>query len=450
MALLFSALVENNLAPCLAAQAPPSHGEQVWLTVSDIHLNLFDHARRLSPYQTDTNAALFESAIERMKRAAPNARVILLPGDFLAHDFAHNAGQTGETPERAGVQTMRWIAGAFEHAFPKAQFAIALGNNDVPCGDYRSANGSAYLAAIARIWQPLVDRGGASPDFASSFTLGGYYVARLPVRRLRLFVLNTVLLSSRYKGDCRGDDFEAPSRELAWLQSALRAGPAGVRNVVMMHIPPGFDAVSTDYVRRIFAWPFLKPGYNLPLVDALAVPRDHVEYAIAGHAHRFDFRLAGDVPIVVLGSLSPIYGNDPTFNVLRVSPDGSLRDMDVYAFDEYMHAWVGPRSFDRIWGSSRVDGSTLVRLHARLENDAAARTRWNYQAEGWPSYLTDTPGAWSEHRWRVSWCAQRFLVSGYARCAGVKQRDYLLSLILAAIAAALAALALYVRRRRQS
>jgi Calcineurin-like phosphoesterase len=449
IAVPFLMCVLDNLAPCSAAQAALAHGEQVWLAVSDIHLNLFDRSRRPSPYRSDTNPALFESAIERMKRAAPNATVILLPGDFLAHNIARHVRGTGETPEKAGAQTMQWIAEAFNRAFPTAQFAIAIGNNDIPCGDYRSAAGSAYLATVARTWAPMVNRGGASPDFASSFRSGAYYAANLPLHGLRLFVLDTVRLSSQYRGDCRGNDSQSAAGELAWLQSRLRSGPAGVRNIVMMHIPPGFDVVSTDYVQKLFAWPFLKPEYNAGLVDALATPRNRVDYAIAGHLHRFDFRLAGNVPIVVLGSLSPIYGNDPTFNVLHVSADGSLRDIDVYAFDEYVQAWIGPRRFDRTWESSRIDASTLERLHARLARDASARSRWNYQAEGWPTYLKDSPGGWGERRWLVAWCAQTFLGSGFAQCAGIQRREYILSVIFVLLAAALAALLVHMSRLRR-
>ena len=89
-----------------------------------------------------------------------------------------------------------------------------------------------------------------------------------------------------------------------------------------MHVPPGLNAFATQYVRDFIAWPFLSARYNSELPDALASPSGSVFYAIAGHTHRFDFRLAGGVPIVVLGALSPIYDNNPAYYALRLAPDG--------------------------------------------------------------------------------------------------------------------------------
>lgn len=438
------------LALASAARAASARGEQVWLAVSDIHLNIFDRSSRPSPYGRDANPALFESALIQMKHAVPNPAVVLIPGDFFVHHFAQRAAHYAGAPDEAGIETMRRIAAAFNRAFPNAQFAIALGNNDAPCGDYRSAGGSSYLGAVARIWAPLVNRGEASPEFAASFRRSGNYTVRLPVRGLRLVVLNTVPLSSLYRGDCGGDDFQAASQELAWLAATLRATPFRTRNIVMMHIPPGFDALSTDYVRGFLAWPFLNPRYNAPLVSALTTSGNRVAYAIASHTHHFDFRLAGNVPIVVLGSLSPIYRNNPTFYTLRISADGSLRDIDFHSFDERSQSWLAARSFDRTWGGDRIDASSLLRLHALLQNVPDARALWDQQANGWPSTRVG-PGTWAGKRWRVAWCAQTFLTAGFVQCAGVQRRVQTLGLLalVSVIAALLLVVVLRSRGRTQ-
>ena len=303
--LVFSAL----LCACTGTvEAASRQGGQIWLAVSDVHLDPFDRSARASSVGYDSNMALFRSALTQMKRAAPDPSVVLLPGDFLEHHFAGHVRESGDadTPDQAGIRTMQQIASALGRTYPKAQFAIALGNNDAPCGDYRSAEGSAYLASVARIWAPLVDRRNAAPNFAVSLARDGHYTLDLPVRGLRLVVVNTLLFSQQYRGNCGSSDGDA-SKELMWLQRTLRGSPAGTRNVVMMHIPPGFDPFSTQYVHGFLAWPFLRARYNLALGDALSASADRVTYAIAGHAHRFDFRLAGNVPIVVLGSLSPSF-----------------------------------------------------------------------------------------------------------------------------------------------
>jgi hypothetical protein len=391
-----------------------------------------------------------------MKRAAPDPSVILLPGDFLEHHFAEDVRASGdaETPDQAGIGTMQQIVSAFGRAFPKAQFAIALGNNDAPCGDYRSADGSAYLRNVARIWAPLVDRRNAAPDFAASFARNGYYTSQLPIRGLRLVALDTLLFSQQYRGNCGGSE-GGPSKELSWLQAILRRSPAGTRNVIMMHIPPGFDPFSTQIAHGFLAWPFLRSPYNRILVNALSANSDRIAFALAAHAHRFDFRLAGKVPMPILGSLSPIFHNNPAFYVLHVSREGSIRDIDVYNFDESLQKWLPKRSFDATWQIVQVDDASLARLHARLEVDAAMREAWGAQANGWPPTDLAQAGPWATRWWRAQWCAQTFLVSHYAECAHIEERTAVLrlfavvgALISVVVVASLATLA--VKRRRPS
>jgi Calcineurin-like phosphoesterase len=438
------------LATLLMGQTP-SVRQQVWLGMSDIHLDPFDRSPFPSRYGEDANPALFYAALAQMKRAVPNPALVLLPGDFFAHHFARRArAHPGAgTPDAAGIATMRQIALALARTFPHAQFAIALGNNDAPCGDYRSTNGSAYLAAVTRIWEPLVNRGGAAPGFASSFARGGYYTAKLPLAGLRLIVLNTIAMSTEYAGNCGDDGAHSASAELTWLQSVLRSPPDDERNVVVMHIPPGFDAFATEYVHGFVAWRFLKTSYDTALVDMLTAPANRVAYAIAGHAHRFDFRLAGDVPIIVLGSISPIYDNNPAFYALHVDGN-SLRDIDVFTFDNWTQAWTPARSFARTWGVGRMDAAALSKLHERLAFDPAMRARWDEQANGWPSYRVLRP-TWTRW-WRVPWCAQNLLTPDFDDCAGIARRVEVARTVLAAgglaVAVLLAVCVVLLLRRR--
>ncbi len=419
-----------------------------WLAASDLHLNPFDASAAPSPYGRDANAALVRAAVAEMKRAEPNPAVVVIAGDFFVHKFAQRAGRAHGPGnlDRAGVDTMREIANAFGRAFPKAQFAIALGNNDAPCGDYHSADGSAYLASVARIWAPLVNRNGAAPDFRSSFARGGYYSGALPLHEVRLIVLNTVPFSRNYRGNCPSAASAAASAQLAWLAATLRRNRATSRTIVLMHIPPGFDPFSTAFAHGFVAWPFLETPYATRLSALLADPANRVTLAIAGHAHRLDYRLAGEVPILVLGAISPIYDNNPAFYTLRLAADGSLRDFDTHVFDEPTQTWRDHPSFDATWGVARVDGASLQRLHGRLESDPALRRRWDEQAAGWPSDGVVQLGTWGRW-WRASWCAQTTLTQGFAQCAGIEPRIEFVRLLApaAALAAALLVLAAFAR-----
>jgi hypothetical protein len=438
-----------SLACVLALwEAPAAAGQrgETWLVVSDIHLDPFDRSSRPSAPGFDTNLTLFESAVSQMKRSAPDPNVVLLPGDFLMHEFAQNV-PSGEGTEVAALRTMRTIAETLGRAFPTAQFAIALGNNDTPCGDYASSDASEYQSELARIWAPLVNRRGASPRFVATFGRNGYYSATLPVPGLRLVALNTVLFSSRYRGNCGRGDGAAGDRQMAWLADTLTHTRA--RNVVMMHIPPGFDAFSTEYVGGLVALPFLRAKENRGLIAALSTARDRVAYAIAGHTHQFDLRTAGGVPDVVFGSLSPIFGGDPAFYVVRLVPDGSLADIETHSFDETRQSWLPGRDFDRTWGVTRIDGASAAALHARLARDPQARETWDQTAGSAAGFAGISP-AWQRRMWRVAWCAQDLGIPSFAQCANIEGRSRFLLfvvLIVVLVAAGAGATTLVIRSR---
>ncbi|MBV8117884.1 MAG: hypothetical protein JOZ01_07880, partial [Candidatus Eremiobacteraeota bacterium] len=366
------------------------------------------------------------------------------------HDFNHvaRARGNGATVEAQALRTMDGIARSFAHAFPRAQFAIALGNNDSPCGDYRSALRTPYLAALAHIWAPLVNRGGAAPGFERDFAAGGHYTAGLPIWGLRLIALDDVPLASEYAGDCGAAFGYPPAAELRWLESALASTPARTRNVVLMHLPPGFDAFVTQRIAGLAIVRFLYPDANAQLLEALATPANRVVFAIAGHTHRFDFRLDGAVPILVFGSLSPVYHNNPAFFTLAVARDGSIRDISTYAFDEWSQEWQPPRRFDAIWHVRNIDAATLTALHARLEREPAMRRIWDAAASGWPSNWHVTWSGWGT-AWRVPWCAQTYVNDGFARCAGLVVRTLLFRLVLILLIA-LATITLVLRLRSRS
>jgi sphingomyelin phosphodiesterase acid-like 3 len=417
---------------------------QTWLVVSDIHLDPFNRSSYPSLPGRDTNLALFSSALAEMRRDVPNPSMVLLPGDFLVHNFPAVArrDESGASVNGAGLNAMRFIEAAFARAYPHARFAIALGNNDAPCGDYHSDIGDDYLASLTRLWAPLIDRQGAAPTFASTFSHGGYYTVALPIAGFRLVVLNTILFSSEFKGACTGRATGGAREELEWTKATLQATPAGLRNVVMMHIPPGYDAVSTQATKGFVPWAFLNANDNAALIAALTDERDRVAYAFAGHTHRFDFRLIGDVPMLLFGSISPIYSNNPAFYAVRVRSDGLLRDIDVYTYDEWSGVWTPRRSFDRTWSVERIDAPALNRIHERLAVEPAMRQRWDLASNGWPS---NPDGAWATwgRWWRISWCAQTVLQSGFARCAGIERRvavGRLLAGVIVAGGIALAAL----------
>jgi hypothetical protein len=423
MRLVFAALLLLCLLP-LSAQA-----DQEWLVASDLHVNPFDSRPDPSGYTVDTNWVLFENSLAEMRRTVPNPAVVVIAGDFLAHSFDAKVHQfaPGETVNGAAQSTMSRIVREFGRAFPHAQFLITLGNNDDPCGDYRTAPNSAYLQRVAQIWEPLVNRGGAAPDFARDFSHGGYYTVNLRGSHSRAVVLDDVFWSFLYRSCGSG---APPPRQLTWLNHTLTQTPGGTRNIVLMHIPPGADAAGTLIAHRFFIVPFLRPNDDSALTSAFAKHRASIAFAVVGHTHRSTFRLVGGVPVLVAPAISPIYKNNPAFLRLLVESSGTLRDYTQFADDLYGDGWFPQFDFAKTYGVSPFDAHSLQVAQQRIGANPDIRAVWI------DSLMAGAPDT-SEIRWawRSYWCAQEFTAARYASCAGDQRRVVLLPLVLLAIAA---------------
>jgi hypothetical protein len=364
----------------------------------------------------------------------PDPQVVVIAGDELAHQWRDVAREGGLPPERAALVADERIAGDLAAAFPRAQFVIATGNNDEPCGDYRSSSGGAYREALARIWAPLAGRGNASPDFARDFAASGHYVARLP-GGMRAVVVNSVVLSAFYGGDCNGGNRDAGERELQWLDAALGASPDPA--IVVMHVPPGFDGQTTAMLRDAYAFPLLDRSKGERFDGILARYRERVPFAIAGHLHRFDFRIAGGVPVAIASSISPVYRNNPAFYELRVTPSGIAGILPV-VYDPNRDRFVRRPDLAALLGLPAFDAASLRAFSERLRHDPAMRATWLSVHDVWGPKSGD---------WKALVCAQTELGDGYAWCAGVAQRQIAASIIAGLAIAGSAAFA-YLRRRR--
>jgi hypothetical protein len=408
---------------------------QPWLVVSDLHVEPFDNSSTPATYGSDANWALFDAAIAQMRRTEPNPRVVVIGGDFLAHHFgsAVAAANTHSSVTAVAEAEMARIARSFARAFPRAQFLITMGNNDDPCGDYSTAPNSAYLAALARIWAPLVNRGGVAPAFLRDFSHAGYYTARLPFARGRAVVLNDVYWSIVYHA-CGRVSGNPSTQQLAWLSRTLKE--RSTRDVLLMHIPPGIDENSTLMARRFIMVSFLRSSVESQFEQIVSSNVPRISFILAGHMHQNEFRLAGRAPVLVAPSISPVYGNNPAFLRLDVKEDGTLSDYQQFAYVPERGEWTQIIDFDRAFGVDAFTAASLAGIHERLGRDGSLRETWSAAMGGGslnrrPDYKT----------WRAFWCAQTFTGPGYAACAGDQRRVAALP-IAAALVAAIVLLAL--------
>ena len=409
-----------------------------------MHYTPFLGGREPSVWGYDTNGALLDSLLAQLVREDPDPPVVVIAGDFLAHGF----------PLAKAGATMAYLAKRFDATFPHAQFVITLGNNDSDCGDYESVLDGPFLHAVARAWEPLVNRHGAAPGFARTFSHDGGYTATLPVPHRRAVVINDIYQTVRYRNRCGSGNPAATS--LGDLEVALRGGPPDERSWIVMHVPPGIDAYSTAHLgHHLFIVPFMRPEARERLVDAIDDPRSRVSLLIAGHTHHFAFRLtdakhpARNVPILVAPSVSPIFGNSPSYLTLDVDAAGDVGNVAETSYVAGRWQRTGDLASE---GVASFTAPALVEYEARLEANPALVERYKHLYSG---------GAASEispRNYRTYWCAATALSAEDAekctRSGGISVFTGR-ALVLAGVVALLAAFAVFaivraIRRRRRA
>ncbi|MGZ3508370.1 MAG: metallophosphoesterase [Vulcanimicrobiaceae bacterium] len=395
LALLFCAF-----GPARAAAAP-------WLVVSDVHYNPAGSADRLSGFGEDTDPALLAASLAAMRRIDPNPPVVLVTGDLLAHNFR---------PGYA-LSTMADLAHRFNEVFPHSQFILVLGNNDSNCGDYRSQPGSEFMRGVAAAWAPLVNRNGAAPSFRRDFSQRGSYVAKLPAPGLRAVVIDDIPWSWRYQ-PCGNTKPNAADDQLRWLRQTLSATPAGEKNWLVMHIPPGVDPFSTRYVHGLAIVPFLEARADAAFLRSVNDPANRVAFVLAGHSHKFSFRLSDakstddDVPILLAPSISPVYRNNPSFLTLDTDAQGGIRNVTEIALIDGQP--ITANDFHADYGLPAVNGKTLADLHQRIMDDPNVREKFVHAYDGQAQ-----PSEIRPDNFVAYWCAQTELEGPeYRTCAG--------------------------------
>ena len=408
-----------------AAAAQPAFSGGRWLLLSDIHFDpyadpllvrdlaaaparewgsiLARGAAVPSRYGADTNYALLESTLAAMRRAEPDPPVVVVAGDFLAHEFPEtfrtlSPGATERAYDAFVDGTIAFLALELGRSFPRAQFVVTVGNNDGYCGDYRSTPDSPFLAHMALAWGPLVDRNGAAPDFARTFPAGGYYTATLPTRLpLKVVSVNSVLWSVLYDNACGVQGTDPGAAELVWLKTAAVPPPGGNR-WFLMHIPPTMDAYDSQRSRLPIG--FLQDRPSAAFLDIAFGAARTTAALVAGHTHHpsFPVFVRGDAafPGIVLPSISPVQGNNPAFVAADVDAAGTIVGASTYALylSAATPAWNREYDVRSAYGIDTLDARSLQGLTARLDSDRVLRASFSAYYPSFSLYGGIDPAAW--------------------------------------------------------
>jgi len=350
----------------------------------------------------DTSYRLYESSLRAMKDDSSGVKFVVLSGDLIAHNFQCKFSTTfpkakpGEYREFV-EKTIEYVMRELRAALPGVPVYGALGNNDSDCGDYALDANSAFLTDIGKILTvdfPASERANALHDFSA----GGYYSVRLPasLAHTRMLVLDDIFMSRQY-ATCGGKADPAPAAEqVAWLTKQLDAARRSHEKVwVMSHIPPGVNPYATatkvlDLCSGGNPQMFLS---SETLADAMAGYGDVIELAVFAHTHMDELRLlkpaAGDpassVAIKMVGSISPVNGNNPSFTVAEVdAATAQLKDYRVFVASnqtgpdagQNLNAgtqWTEEYDFAKTYKEPAFTAATVADLVAGFKADPTAQ-----------------------------------------------------------------------------
>lgn len=426
----------------LFAVASSARAEQ-FLSVSDIHFNPFadpaivskleaadasqwgailasSSVTTFSTYGSDVNDPLLRSAIGEMKKQLPSPAFVLISGDFLAHGFQKNyqqyATDKSQTAYTAFVKkTMAYVASVFRDAFPDVRIYPTLGNNDSDCGDYAVAPNGAFLADFRDVWSPIV----RSRSFDRRFPTGGYYKADVPaLKNVRVIALNTNFFSTSYKNPCGKPGPDPGVRELEWLDGELRlARIEGKRVWLLYHIPPGMNVYNTvesgGSCPNLAPETFWKDEYTKKYLSITAAHRKTIAGSFAGHTHQDEFRIATEDFIHITPSVTPIFGNNPAFEIVDVQRHGDVVGYTSWHLPNVTLPWAREYAFDEAYAKSQYDTAALTELAAAIGSDAATRAQYfGYTSSGSAKSTAEALAVWQGY-----WCGLKAMTeSAFTAC----------------------------------
>ena len=426
----------------LLAAAGPAAAKQ-FLSVSDIHFDPFADPTRIakleaadvsqwdailasssshafSTYGSDIKDALLRSAVEEMKKQIPAPAFVLISGDFLAHKFnttyQQYATDKSQTAYTAFVtKTIAYVAEQFRKAYPGVPIYPVLGNNDSDCGDYAVAPDSVFLANFRDIWKGTV----GSRSFDRRFPTGGYYHADVTaLQNVRIIGLNTNFFSTNYQNPCGKPGPDPGLQQLEWLDGELQlARHDGKRVWMLFHIPPGMDVYDSEQwggsCPNVKAQTFWKDEYQQQYLKLAAQYQKTIGGSFAGHTHQDEFRFAGGDFIHVTPSVSPVFGNNPAFEIVDVTTRGDIGGYTAHHLANVTLPWSREYSFDEAYAKPNYSNATLMQLATSIGNDAATRTTYfGYYSSG---AAKASAGALAE--WKGYWCGLRVMTGpDFAAC----------------------------------
>jgi len=282
----------------------------------------------------DASKGLVRSFVASASNACPDPDFIIFTGDATRH----------VNPKNYIYNAFDFIHDLLKEYFPNiSHFSLPpliLGNMDLD---------DNYLLDVTSLLPCLTDSNGALPrpsngwlynlstylrykylasdEEAATFACGGY-LSRKMTNDMNIIVLNTVIWSSSLKSKHYNKsslDKLDPFGQHAWLRNELaNLRKSRRRAYIIGHIPLVFSAgIGETHLDRYY--------------ETILNFSDVVSGQMFGHFHINSLHVAHELPfdappILIIGSVSPINGNNPTFSVVSYDRGASKFPIDLTSY----------------------------------------------------------------------------------------------------------------------
>lgn len=320
-----------------------------FLVLSDFH---YDATENITNSSSDTTPIIFSSLAQKISELSSTEKLtpdfIIIPGDFLAHDFGDKHQFNHLAIETAMVTPMEMLKASLLHI---VEIIPAIGNNDYYCGDYCTdlqniGSSGNFFFDIEKKWEPFICVDNAETDFSESFVHGGFYTLT-PLKNfphLKIIVLNDIPFAPINDNPHTDVDDKTYVNyiisELDYLEDRLMQYQKGQDKVFVIYHIPNFEFCQwNDFALG------LQNKYGDNLLDILNKYRSSIAAIISGHTH---LNLLNSIPQKNLesilsenvGSIAPTFV--PTFNVFHYNRQTGAIDQnatEIYQYDVQSNIW---------------------------------------------------------------------------------------------------------------
>lgn len=340
----------------------------------------------------DAAPALFAALVDQLKTLNQQSPfdAIVVSGDEAAHHLESDQIIVAIQAVAQQLQTIPSLRGPSPPSSNQACASTtqiptyyALGNNDV-APDYFFTCGDPWYQEIQRkAWNNSIP-----VDQLSSWQQSGSYVVHDPFctgdKQSRLIILNTVLYSSSRDPNFSQID---PCDQFSWLQNQI-SSPSNNVNFFLGHIPPGIDTFSGSL--------FYTDQYNDKMIEIFEQAQQASQsMGFFGHRHTDEFRTffgkkGPDDPaqvtspgIAMQASISPIFGNNPSFRIYQFDTQTNLIvNYQQFVFDLNVSntlnqpTWYLEYDFDKSYQQSNVTSASFLQLFNSLASNPAEFAIW--------------------------------------------------------------------------